>query len=144
MTAHADESDRPDPTGGDSGKVPFDARFFSAIFPDRLQAACPREGGEIPVVLLDLADGRTLDLCHIDLLGPTWMAVSAFREKDSCDEMDHVFVPYEMIALVTISRRDPSQRRVGFQADRVPEWPGREVAAAAPKEGHACKPLART
>jgi hypothetical protein len=144
MTAPAAERGREHPTGGTGPGVPFDARLFGTVFPDRLRAACPRAGADVPVVLLDLADGRTLDLCHVDLLGPTWMGVSAFRGKESCGEMDTVFVPYERIALVTITRRDSSGRNLGFQADRVPEWQGSWGASPSPKEGDPCTRLAQT
>lgn len=101
-------------------KVPFGPQFFKTILPDRVQVLCPGQGDQVPVVFLDLADGRRLDLCHIELLTPSWMAVAAFRDKPACEDMDIVFVPYELIALVTIGKRNPSQRSVGFQREAAP------------------------
>ena len=123
-------------------RYPFDAQFFQTILPDRVQAACPGQGDRVPVVLLDLADGRQLDLCHVDLLTTAWMAVSAFSEKKSCDEMDVVFVPYEMIALVTVSKRKASQRGVGFKIEEAAGGGG-EMTAGSSKQGHVCAPANR-
>lgn len=126
-----------------SSSCPFDGPFFQTIFPERIQAACPGSSGTIPVVLLQLADGRILDLCHIDLLTPQWMAVEAFRDTASCDEMDVVFVPYEMIALVTISRRSPSQRRLGFRLENSSSMKIAQLSSEPEKEVHRCQTFAR-
>lgn len=126
-----------------SSSCPFDGPFFQTILPDRIQAACPGSSGAIPVVLLQLADGRTLDLCHIDLLTPHWMAVEAFRDTVSCEEMDVVFVPYEMIALVTLSRRSPAQRRVGFRLEKPPSTGLAQPSSEPEKEVHRCQTFAR-
>jgi hypothetical protein len=92
--------------------------FFQTIFPERLVAACQAHSEEVPVVLLQLADERELDLCHIELLAPEWMAAAVFRNTASCDDMDMVFVPYEMITRVTLTHRNAKERHLGFQSER--------------------------
>jgi hypothetical protein len=102
--------------------APFNHLFFQTIFPERLQAVCQGHSEGVPVVLLQLADDRELDLCHIELLAPQWMAAAVFRNSISCEDMDTVFVPYEMITRVTLSRRNAKERHLGFQCDRpIPE-----------------------
>lgn len=98
--------------------APFNHLFFQTIFAERLQSVCKGHSEEVPVVLLHLADDRELDLCHIELLAPQWMAAAVFRNGASCEEMDTVFLPYEMITRVTLSRRNAKDRHVGFQAER--------------------------
>ncbi len=98
-------------------RAPFNPLFFQTIFPERLQIVCQGHSEEVPVVLLQLADDRELDLCHIELLAPQWMAVAAFRNEPSCETMDTIFVPYEMITRVTLSRRDAKERHLGFQRE---------------------------
>ena len=136
----ATEAKIPEGTGlPHSSSCPFDGPFFQTVFPERIQAACPGSSGIIPVVLLQLADGHILDLCHIDLLTPQWMAVEAFRDNASCEEMDVVFVPYEMIALITISRQSPSQRRLGFRLEKAPLLGIAEPSSVTEKEVHQCR-----
>lgn len=126
-----------------SGMTPFDARFFQTVFPERIRAACLGTTDAVPVVLLQLADGRTLDLCHIETLTPAWMAVQAFRDKGSCEEMDVVFVPYQLITLVTLSPRTPTQRRVGFRLE-VPSSSTVSGRDSQPRKEHRCQSLDRT
>lgn len=101
-----------------ASRAPFNHQFFQTIFPERLQSVCQGHTEEVAVVLLQLADDRELDLCHIELLAPQWMAAAVFRNGSSCEDMDTVFVPYEMIIRVTLSRRSAKERHLGFQADR--------------------------
>ena len=98
---------------------PFNFHFFRTMFPDRVRSMCPGQGEQIPGVVLKSVDDCTLDLCHIMLLAPKWMAVAAFRETGTCEEMDTVFVPYESILRVTVSARDGARRHMGFRFDQT-------------------------
>ena len=66
-------------------------------------------------VLLHLADGAILDLCHIEQLFPDWMAGRVYWDPKTCDRMDLVFVPYALITRVTFSLPSIHERRIGFQ-----------------------------
>jgi hypothetical protein len=98
--------------------APFNHAFFQTVFPGRVRSLCESRSGEVAIVLLQLADDRELDLCHIELLAPRWMAVAVFRNGTSCESMDSVFVPYEMITRVTLSSRNAGERHMGFQTER--------------------------
>ena len=109
---------KPEPPATPASRAPFNHLFFQTIFAERLRSVCQGHTEEVAVVLLQLADDRELDLCHIELLTPQWMAVAVFRNGTRCEDMDTVFVPYEMITRVTLSRRSAKERHLGFQAER--------------------------
>lgn len=56
-------------------RSPFDALFFSSLLGERTRGLCAQQPERIPVILLHLADGSVLDLCHIDQLSPDWIGV---------------------------------------------------------------------
>lgn len=101
-------------TAQEGSGASFDQGFFTTVFSDRVKADCEGHQAGTPVVLLDLVDGTTLDLCHVEGLAPRWMLVAAFRGEPSCEAMDLVFVPYESILRVTVSSRDAQARARGF------------------------------
>lgn len=94
---------------------PFGPAFFATILADRVRAACEGQPDHVPVVELQLADGLTLDLCHVPGIEPQWLATQAYRDRETCDEMDLVFVPYALIVRVTVSMWHPNERPIGFQ-----------------------------
>lgn len=93
----------------------FDAAFFSGFLGDRVRALCAQQPDRVPVVLLHLADGAILDLCHIEQLFPDWVGATVFHDVKTCTRMDLVFVPYGLITRVTISLPSIDERRIGFQ-----------------------------
>jgi hypothetical protein len=100
------------------GGPPFDAGFFATAFRERVGALCKERPGDATLVLVQLADGRVLDLCHIELLTPRWMMAAVFREGSDCKEMDTALVPYELVTRLTLSRRKASAKRLGFQLEK--------------------------
>lgn len=100
------------------GGPPFDGGFFATAFRERVSALCKERPGDATVVLVQLADGRVLDLCHIELLTPRWMMAAVFREGSDCKEMDTALVPYELVTRITLSRRKASERRLGFRLEK--------------------------
>lgn len=96
----------------------FGLPFFCTVLRSRLHQHCPGVTPDVPQVLLHLAGGVVLDLCHIVELSPRWIAAAVFRDARSCEEMDLEFVPYELIVRVTLSRRPADERRIGFDAER--------------------------
>ena len=88
--------------------------FYKAVLPDRVERECKREPGRVPVVQFLLADGTTLDVCHIAHLADTWLGVAAYRDAAACEDMDFAFLPYEAVTRVTLSLHDSSARRIGF------------------------------
>ena len=88
--------------------------FFRTQLADRVRARCSDEA-DVPVVQLRLADGTTLDVCHIPTIERLWLAVEAFRDPETCEDMDLVFIPYETVTRVTVSARPQRERPIGFR-----------------------------
>lgn len=108
----------PESSEGSAGGAPFGPGFFSTAFYERVGKLCKERPGDATVVLVQLADGRVLDLCHIELLTLRWMMAAVFKEGSDCREMDTALVPYEMITRITLSRRKATKRRLGFQIEK--------------------------
>ena len=92
----------------------FDAGFYRDVLPDRVTRECQGNPLAVPVVNLYLANGTTLDLCHIVDLSEHWLAVQHFRDTQSCSEMDLAFLPYELVTMVAVSLHHQGTRRLGF------------------------------
>lgn len=95
----------------------FGVPFFGTVLRDRLGEHCSGIGSDTPQVLLHLADGSLLDICHITELAPRWISVTVFRDERSCDRMDLEFVPYQLITRVTLSSRPADERQLGFNVE---------------------------
>lgn len=94
---------------------PFGPAFFVTVLEDRVRAECDGNPEAVPVVDLHLADGAKLDLCHIPSVQPQWLAAQVYRDVETCEDMDLMFVPYGLVTRVTVSMWHPSQRRIGFR-----------------------------
>jgi hypothetical protein len=94
----------------------FDAAFFQTVFPERLQVQCQAQPERVPVVELHLADGTKLDVCHFAFLAESWLAVAYYRDGRSDPELDTAFLPYGLIARVTVSLHPIESRKLGFRA----------------------------
>jgi len=96
----------------------FGLPFFGTMLSSRFQSHCSGAGPEVPQVLLHLVGGEVLDVCHVVEFTPRWIAVAAFRDDRTCEQMDLEFVPYELIHRVTLSSRPAEDRRLGFDVQR--------------------------
>lgn len=94
----------------------FGAEFYANVLPTRVRTECGVRPETVPVVQLYLSNGRVLDLCHIVHLADDWMACRVLRDSENCDDMDLVFIPYGLVAMVTVSLHHAAQRRIGFDA----------------------------
>lgn len=98
-----------------AGGPPFGPEFFTTVLAERVRAECQGRPNQVPVVEVHLLDGYTLDLCHIPGAEPQWMAAYSYRDRETCEEMDLLFIPYGLVTRVTISLWHTSQRPIGFQ-----------------------------
>jgi hypothetical protein len=92
----------------------FEPNFYQTVLPDRVRQECAQRPSHVPVVEFRLADGITLDVCHIVHLADKWLAVAYFRDSSACQDMDIAFLGYEMVLRVMLSLHDPRARRLGF------------------------------
>lgn len=99
----------------------LDATFFSTALRERVRAECERQPDQVPVVLLHLADGTAVDVCHILHLADGWLAVAYFRDSTACDEMDTAYIRYDLVTRVTLSLHQRKSRRLGFDVAKSQE-----------------------
>ena len=92
----------------------FEPAFYQNVLPDRVRQVCSERPSHVPVVEFRLADGTTLDVCHIVHLADKWLAVAYFRDSSAYQDMDIAFLGYEMVLRVMLSLHDPRARRLGF------------------------------
>ena len=111
----------------------FDANFYAETLPDLVQAECLRQPEKTPVVKLRLGDGGELDVCHVAQLAARWLAVTFFRDAERCDDMDVCFLPYELVARVTVSLHPRQTRKLGFS---IEETVKKTAAAVEPEVEH--------
>ena len=97
-----------------SGGPPFGVEFFASVLTERVRTVCEGAPEQVPVVELHLADGLTADVCHIPVLAPQWIVALVYRDKETCKEMDTMFIPYALVTRVTVSTWHRSQRLAGF------------------------------
>jgi hypothetical protein len=114
------------------------ATFGPGFFLGQLRAfardCCPSPSETLPSVVIHLATGEMLELCHIMGLAPAFAALAIHDEKKSGggtgDAMRTELVPYALITRITIRPRRNSGTHVGFDAGREP----RVLAVSSPEE----------
>lgn len=96
----------------------FGMPFFGTMLSGRIEDRCSGARPDVPQVLLHLASGTVLDICHIVEFAPRWIATAVFRGDRSCEQMDLEFLPYQLIVRVTLSSRPADERPLGFDVQR--------------------------
>lgn len=96
----------------------FDANFFRMVLPESVRQACQGQPEHVPVVELHLPDSLTLDVCHIETLASTWLAVAYYRNPNENSDVETAFLPYPLVQWVTISVHPPHARHIGFDIAR--------------------------
>ena len=101
---------------------PFGSEFFLRQLGGLVRDHCPGPGEALPAVRLHLADGETLDLCHIIGIAPTWAALAVLDEAHQAVEptMRTELVPYSMILRITVRAVRHGETHVGFDIGREP------------------------
>jgi hypothetical protein len=96
----------------------FDGLFYQLVLPETVKQQCEQQAGHVPVVQLHLANGTTLDVCHIVSLGPTWLTVAYFRDPAESDEVEQALLPYTLVQWISLSFHPPHVRRIGFDVEQ--------------------------
>lgn len=107
---------------GASRRLPFGPVFFMTQLRGLASDKCPDPALGLPVVELHLATGEVLDLCHVIGITPAWVAL-AVRETEHggpAPNMRTEFVPFEIIARVTLRSSRTELPHLGFEHSRVP------------------------
>lgn len=92
----------------------FGPSFFLGHLGRFVRDRCPDATENLPLVQVRLADGETLDVCHIIGVAPRWVML-AVRDAGSHHEgMAVELVPYEIIRRVSIGSKRPEGSSIGF------------------------------
>jgi hypothetical protein len=104
----------------DPGGCAFGPGFFLGQLRAFARDECPDPAEGLPAVVVHLATGEDLSLCHVAGLAPSFVAL-VVREPDAGDGRMHMeLVPYALITRVTIRPSSRADRHVGFDATLVP------------------------
>jgi hypothetical protein len=100
---------------------PFGPLFFVSQLRGFIRDRCP-EPNALPELELHLADGQALDVCHVVAIAPAWIALAVYECSSARDrrKMRTDFVPYGMIARITISADRAGGSQLGFDMDHQP------------------------
>ncbi|MBZ5558318.1 MAG: hypothetical protein LAO77_13690 [Acidobacteriia bacterium] len=113
----------------------FGPSFFLGQLGGFVRDHCPTPDEHLPMVQILLADGRTLDLCHIIGVSPRWVMLAVGDATGRQGEMAIELVPFEMIHGVRIRTRHDEGSTVGFAQHHAPS-----VIAAETLLGAAMRP----
>ena len=97
----------------------FGPAFFLGQLGRFVRDQCPAPEEHLPHVQLRLADGETLDLCHVVGVSSKWVVLAVREPGAHGHEMTTALVPFEMVQSVRIRAHHEAGVRVGFaQAQR--------------------------
>lgn len=99
---------------------PFGPSFFLSHLGRFVRDHCPAPEEHLPTVQIRLADGQTLDLCHIVGVSPRWVMLAVRDKASRQDDMAIDLVPFEMIRGVRIRARHAEGSTVGFAQHHAP------------------------
>jgi len=117
----------------------FGPSFFLGHLGRFVRDRCPDPKENLPVVQVRLADGETLEICHIIGVSPRWVMLAVPDAASTRDGMAIELVPYELIRRVCIRTRRSEAGSIGFAQPRSPEVIGAETllqAVTSPDHGH--------
>jgi hypothetical protein len=99
----------------------FGPEFFAQTLGALARTECAA-GDARPEVILHLADGMSISVCHLVGLAPAWVAIEAHEDAraDGARTTRTEIVPYEGIVRVTLRAMGSEDARIGFDANRAP------------------------
>lgn len=97
----------------------FGPAFFLSQLVQLVRDSCPAPSEGLPRVLVHVAGGDVLDVCHVIAIAPRWVALAVFDEED---RMVTEFVPYPLITRLSVCapRAKAGERKLGFRQDVRP------------------------
>ena len=122
-TSHALAADSAAP-GGSFHAADVACAFGPSFFVDHLRQfvrdRCPDPAEHLPLVRLRLADGDTLNVCHIISVSPRWVMLAVRDAANHGDGMALELVPFESIRRVGIVTRRAGEGSIGFVQTHTP------------------------
>ena len=99
----------------------FGPSFFLGQLGRFVRDRCPDASENLPLVQVRLADGETLDVCHIIGVSPRWVMLAVRDAASHRDGMAVQFVAYDTIHRVGIATRHAEGSSIGFAQTTPPE-----------------------
>ena len=97
--------------GGGMGEAPFNRTFFNVTLGEMIGQNAKDKSVRLS---LFLSDGTTLDVCTIDELSDSYLALRAYQgDSEHVDPSVHL-IPYGLIYRIEVSPKDEQNSRVGF------------------------------
>lgn len=105
--------------------APFGPTFFLTQLAAFVRDRCPSPGEGLPTVLVHLADGEVLDLCHVIGVSIHWAALAVRISQGTPASggsytMRTVLVPYPHMVRITMQPESLDAPGVGFHQARAP------------------------
>jgi hypothetical protein len=106
-----------------TSSLPCGLDFFLSSLGAFLRDRCPTPADGLPVVLVHLADGEVLDVCHIIGFARRWVALAVHDERGPSGppRMKTAVVPYEAICRFTMRAEPEGGTRIGFHQMTAPK-----------------------
>jgi hypothetical protein len=99
---------------------PFGPSFFLERLHSFMRESCPDPRDSLPVVHLHLADGCTLNVCHIVGVSPHWVVLAVADAAGHGEAMAIECVPFGLIHRVAIQARHAKSTAAGFRQNQPP------------------------
>ena len=116
----------------------FGPSFFLTYLARFVRDRCPDSTEHLPTVQILLADGETLDLCHVIGVSEHWVLLAVRDGGSQTATMAVDIVPFQLIRRVCIRTRRAEGGAVGFAHSHAPEIVGAETllnAVVPPRDG---------
>lgn len=110
---------------------PFGPSFFLGHLGRFVRDRCPDPKENLPLVEVRLADGETLEICHIIGVSPQWVMLAVRDPANHRDGMAVELVPYAMIRHVRIGTRRTGGPSMGFAQEHPPQIVSPETLVSA-------------
>ena len=114
----------------------FGPSFFLGDLGRFVRDQCPDPKENLPAVQVHLADGQTLDVCHIIGVSPRWVMLAVRDAANHRDGMAVELVPFEIIRRVGIGTRHAEGASIGFAQIQPPEIIAPETLLRAAMAAH--------
>src|SRR6476661_4452175 len=92
----------------------FDRAFFESLLPAQVQALDAQHPEQTPVLHMHLLDGTVLDIRQLISLADSWLSAAYFIDAANDDAVAVVFLPYSLIARLTVTLPQTAERQIGF------------------------------
>lgn len=102
--------------------IPFGPQFFATHLAAFVRDRCPAPTEALPVVLLHLVDGETLDVCHVIGLAASWVALAVHSEREGEEpRMRTDVVPYSAVLRVSLRAEARGGGSIGYRQEHEPQ-----------------------